>query len=62
MEFCSILSFRKPLSAQGALCEAGEELAGIEVTIKAVEGSKLAEDVTSDSSVNFNVNANITES
>ena len=62
MEFCSILSFRIPLSAQGALCEAGEELAGIEVTIKAVEGSKLAEDVTSDSSVNFNVNANITES
>ena len=37
-------------------------MAGIEVTIKTVEGNKLAEDVTSDSSVNFNVNANITES
>jgi hypothetical protein len=37
-------------------------LAGIEVAIKSVEGSKLAEDVTSDSSVNFNVNANLVES
>ncbi|MDG7007185.1 MAG: hypothetical protein JRN06_02940 [Nitrososphaerota archaeon] len=37
-------------------------MAGIEVTIRSVEGNKLAEDVTSDSSVNFNVNANITES
>ncbi len=37
-------------------------MAGIDVTIKSVEGNKLAEDVTSDSSVNFNVNANITES
>ena len=33
-----------------------------DVTIRSVEGNKLAEDVTSDSSVNFNVNANITES
>jgi hypothetical protein len=41
---------------------AGDKLAGIEVFIKSVEGNKLAEDVTSDSSVNFNVNANITES
>lgn len=37
-------------------------MSSIEVTIKSVEGNKLAEDVTSDSSVNFNVNANITES
>ena len=37
-------------------------MAGIEVTIKSVEGNKLAEDITSDSSVSFNVNANITES
>ena len=37
-------------------------MAGIEITIRSVEGNKLAEDVTSDSSVNFNVNANITES
>jgi hypothetical protein len=37
-------------------------LTGIEVTIKSVEGNKLAEDVTSDSSVNFNVAANLVES
>jgi hypothetical protein len=37
-------------------------LAGIEVSIKSVEGSKMAEDITSDSSVNFNVGANIVES
>ncbi|MDE1854217.1 MAG: hypothetical protein KGI38_10810 [Thaumarchaeota archaeon] len=37
-------------------------MAGVEVTIKSVEGNKLAEDVTSDSSVNFNVNANLVES
>lgn len=39
-----------------------QALAGIEVTIKSVEGNKLAEDVTSDSSVNFDVSANIVES
>jgi hypothetical protein len=37
-------------------------MAGIEVTIRSVEGNKLAEDVTSDSSVNFNVAANLAES
>ena len=37
-------------------------MAGIEVSIKSVEGNKLAEDVTSDSSVNFNVTANLVES
>jgi hypothetical protein len=37
-------------------------LAGIEVAIRSVEGSKLAEDVTADSSVSFNVAANLVES
>jgi len=37
-------------------------LVGIDVSIKSVEGSKLAEDVTSDSSVSFNVVANLLES
>lgn len=37
-------------------------MAGIDVSIRAVEGSKLAEDVTSDSTVSFNVTANLTES
>ncbi len=35
---------------------------GVDVAIKSVEGTKLAEDVTSDSSVNFNVGANIVQS
>jgi hypothetical protein len=39
-----------------------EALAGIEVSIKSVEGSKLAEDITSDSSVSFDVKANLIES
>ena len=37
-------------------------MAGIEVAIRSVEGSKLAEDVTADSSVSFNVAANLVES
>lgn len=36
-------------------------MASIDVTIKAVEGQKLAEDVTSDSTVAFNASANIVE-
>jgi hypothetical protein len=36
-------------------------LADVEVVIKGVEGTKLAEDVTSDSSVAFNASANIVE-
>ena len=37
-------------------------MAGVEVSIKSVDGNKLAEDVTSDSSVSFNVAANLVES
>ncbi|MDG6970989.1 MAG: hypothetical protein JRN54_07795, partial [Nitrososphaerota archaeon] len=42
--------------------EGRKDLAGIEVAIRSVEGSKLAEDVTADSSVSFNVAANLVES
>ena len=38
------------------------ELLGIEEAKKSVEGTNLAEDVTSDSAVNFNVGANIVQS
>ncbi len=37
-------------------------MARVEVSIKSIDGNKMAEDVTSDSSVNFNVTANIVES
>lgn len=37
-------------------------MADVEVSVRTVEGSKLAEDVTSDSTVSFNVAANLTES
>ncbi len=37
-------------------------MAGVEVSIRTVEGSKMAEDVTSDSTVSFNVAANLVES
>ena len=62
MNPCSIPSFRIPLFALRVPNDGREALVGIEVAIKSVEGSKLAEDVTSDSSVNFNVSANLVES
>lgn len=37
-------------------------MADVEVSIRSVEGNKLAEDVTSDSTVSFNVAANLMES
>ena len=37
-------------------------MARVEVSIKSIDGNKMAEDVSSDSSVNFNVTANIVES
>jgi len=39
-----------------------EDLALVEVTIKSVEGTKLAEDVTSDSTIAFKATANLVES
>lgn len=38
------------------------DMADVDVSIRTIEGNKLAEDVTADSTVSFNVAANLTES
>jgi hypothetical protein len=62
MELSSIADVRIPLFPLNAPSSSWLALAEVEVAIRSVEGTKLAEDVTPDSTVGFNAVANIVES